>query len=270
MIDPATNRVTGTYPVGAGPTLMAFDPGDAQLYISSFSNGSLVPFNVTSDTVGLPIPVGAGPMGVLADGPGGLLYVVNYRSANLSVIDPTTDRPVGSVPLGSQPIAAALLPDGATYVTDTGGSSLSILSNASLRAVSVAPQNPTATPGGGVALRALSACAAGPCPTSVLYRWTLVRGAGALNTTRGSIVTFLAADRSGAVALSVQATLGPVVRGINFTVTVANSAPAPTILGLPTVGAYALFAGVGLGAAGILIGAFWARRGDRRPPRPPL
>src|SRR5579875_446748 len=268
VIDPATNQVTGTYSVGSGPTLMAYVPG-GPLYIASFGSGRLLPFNVTSDTVGPAIPVGSGPMGVLANGPGGLLYVVNYGSANLTAIDPVTERPVGSVPVGVQPIAAALLPSGATYVTDAGGSSISILSNASLQGLSVAPSKPTATPGGGAALRALPRCAPAPCPASTLYRWTIVRGAGSLNSTRGSGVTFLAGPDPGTVALSVQAVLGPWVQWANFTLTVANPALSPTILGLPPAGAYALLGGVGIGVAGILVGGVVARRAPKRPVRPP-
>ncbi len=269
VIDPGTNTVVGTYRVGSGPTLMGVAPDGSELYIASFKNGTLIPFNLTSDTVGAPIPVGADPMGVLVDGPGGLLYVVNYGSSNLTAIAPGTGRPVGSIPVGSQPIAAALLPNGATYVTDAGGSSVSILSNASFRSVSVAPPSPTVAPGGGVALAALPACAPGACPSSIQYHWTLVRGAGSLNSTQGAAITFVAPQRSGPVALSVRATLGPYVRLANFTITVAPPAPEPSILGLPPLGAYALLVGLAIGVAGVLFGVVQARRSGRRSAPPP-
>ncbi len=263
VIDPATETVVGNYPIAANVTLMAYDASNEIVYISSFATGRLYEFNASTDTVVGSIAVGSSPMGVLAGGPGGLVYVVNYGSTNLTAIDPVTETAVGSVPVAAEPIAAALLPNGETYVTNAGASSISILLNNSLVGLRLSPRSSRVAPGASTPVVAIASCASGPCPSSVLFRWAISGTSGSLNRSTGSSVTFYAGATGGSANVTVRAVLGSVNRTAAVAIQVGSGPGPPTLFGLPASAAYAVIASGGIAAAAVVVAIVCVLRSRR-------
>ena len=270
VIDPTTDTVTGNYAVAPGPTLMAYDAANGLVYISSFVNGSLYRFNTTTDRL-LPgsIPVGTSPMGVLSRGFGNLVYVTNYGSGNLTLVDPATGTAVGSVAVGPEPIAAALLPNGEMYVTDAGGSSISILSDHTLTGVGLTSGVSRVALGASTVIAAHPECALGPCPTSVEYRWSISAAGSFLNSTRGASVTLFAGNHTQSnVTVSVTATLGPANESRSILLAVGEPSSSPTLFGLPLGAAYAVIGSVAVAVVAVGGAIAYGMRARRRQPPP--
>lgn len=271
IIDPATESVIGNYPVGTGPTLMAYDSANQLLYISSFGTNQIIPLNTSTDIFASPIGVGMQPMGILSGGPGGLLYVTNYGSGNLTAISPATGRTVGSTLVGSEPIASALLPNGQTYVTDAGASSVSILSNNTFLGLAINASATSVSPDGSVTLTAVPTCVAATCPSSVAYSWapaSVPGGGWFLNATTGPVVTLYVGNSSGTINISVLASLGLAVFSSHVLVTVSGSSSSSGSSGLQGVALYALIAGVVIAVAAV-VASLWYVRAHRAGPPPP-
>ena len=260
VIDPSTNTVVGNYPLAAGPTLMAYQASQQTLYISSFGKDQLLPFNTTTDTLGAPIPVGATPLGVLTGGPAGMIYVANYGSDNLTVVSPSGQRVVGSVSVGSEPIAAALLPNGYTYVTDAGSSAITLLSNNSLLSVAISASQTTLPTTSSVQLTAQTACTLGPCPWSVHFRWSSTSLYGKLNASTGSVVTFASGNQTETVQVTVTATLGTANASATASLTVGGP---PTFLGFTGSAGYIVLASGIIAAAAVIGSGAWVWRSRR-------
>ncbi|MCW6168042.1 MAG: hypothetical protein LVQ64_06355, partial [Thermoplasmatales archaeon] len=184
----------------------------------------------------------------------------NYGSTNLTAIDPSTATVVGSVPVASEPIAAALLPNGETYVTNAGASSISILGNNTLTALHLTSGSSRIAPGASTVIRVTASCAFGPCPGSVLYRWSLSNTNDSLNRTDGASVTIYAGARGGTTNVTVRAVLGPVNLTASLAIRVGPGPGSPTLFGLPPNAAYAVIASAVIAAAAVVVAAVYVLR----------
>jgi YVTN family beta-propeller protein len=101
-IDPATNQVLATIPVGSGPTSIAATAGTA--WVTNSLDGTVGRIDVTTNRV-IDIRVGECPMGVTASSDG--VWVTNYSSDTVSRIDPDINRVVATAVTGRGPIAIA-------------------------------------------------------------------------------------------------------------------------------------------------------------------
>ena len=267
VIDPATESVVGNYPIAPGPTLMGYDAANGIVYISSFVANRLYEFNASTDTVVGSIPVGTSPMGVQTAGFGGLIYVANYGSNNLTAIDPATGRTTASIPVATEPIAPALLPNGEMFATNAGASALSILSNNTFTAVTISTSSTRVATGASTQVTAQPTCSLGPCPSSILYRWSLTSQDSTVNSTAGATITFYGGDVAETATLSLNATLGPVSLASSIALTVGSGSPAPTLWGLPLNAAYAVLGSIAIAVVAIVAAGIYAYTRSQPPPK---
>ncbi|WP_196106807.1 PE domain-containing protein [Mycobacterium tuberculosis] len=94
VIDPNTNTVTGSIPVGTGAYGVAVNPGGNIYVTNQFSNTVSVIDPATNTVTGSPIPVGLDPTGVAVNPVTGVVYVTNSLDDTVSVI---TGEPARSV-----------------------------------------------------------------------------------------------------------------------------------------------------------------------------
>ncbi|MFD0566016.1 PxKF domain-containing protein [Kitasatospora saccharophila] len=110
MIETATNTVSATVPVGAGPGGVSVAPDGSRVYVAGQNDNTVSVIDPATGTVTGSVPVGATPVGVLADPAGGAVYVANSQGGTLSVIDPATGTVTRTVATGSGPYALATAP----------------------------------------------------------------------------------------------------------------------------------------------------------------
>jgi YVTN family beta-propeller protein len=80
------NTVIATIPVGAFPSLVAFDLRNGDLYVSNHESNTVSVINGATNKVIATIPVGAFPIGVAFDLRNGDLYVANAKSNSVFVV----------------------------------------------------------------------------------------------------------------------------------------------------------------------------------------
>nr|WP_286036431.1 YncE family protein [Mycobacterium tuberculosis] len=77
VIDPNTNTVTGSIPVGTGAYGVAVNPG-GNIYVTNQGSNTVSVIDPATNTVtGSPIPVGLDPTGVAVNPVTGVVYVTN-------------------------------------------------------------------------------------------------------------------------------------------------------------------------------------------------
>ena len=89
VINPATNTVTATIPVGITPDGIAVNPTGTDVYVANLHSNTLSVINPTSNTVTNTIPVGNLPADVAVSPTGpevGDVYVTNGGDNTVSVI----------------------------------------------------------------------------------------------------------------------------------------------------------------------------------------
>jgi YVTN family beta-propeller protein len=124
VIDPATNTVTATVPVGTNPLAEAATPDGKLVYVVN-GDGTVSVITRSSQTVTatitLPDPV-TGPVAAIS-GPSGsnLVYVANHNAMKIYVINTQTNTITGTIPVGAPaiytpqgPLDLAISPDGTT------------------------------------------------------------------------------------------------------------------------------------------------------------
>ncbi len=152
VIDPATNTVEATIPVGVFPRGITLTPNGDFAYVANFNSdnvsvintatnaveatvltqrpddvavspdGSLVyvstlfqgvvVINTATNSVITNIPVGTSPGGIVFSLDGVFAYVANFSSANVSVIATATNTVVATIPVGTSPTELEITPDG--------------------------------------------------------------------------------------------------------------------------------------------------------------
>ena len=119
VIDTATNTVTATVMVGAGPLGVAVTPDGAHVYVVNSGDNTVSVIATATNTVGAPVPVGACPFGVAVTPDGAHVYVTNSDNT-ISVIATATNTVGAPVPVGLGSFGVAVTPDGAhVYVVNS-------------------------------------------------------------------------------------------------------------------------------------------------------
>jgi len=130
IIDPATDKIVGSILDwgGPGPSALAFDARNHELYVTDDYADAVWAFNASTDAVISITPVGSAPEGIAVDPSAGLLYVSNSGSANLTVINDTTNGVVESIPVGQDPQGVCVSPSGqAVYVANQQSGTISVV-----------------------------------------------------------------------------------------------------------------------------------------------
>jgi len=110
VINTATNRVTATIPVGAGPEGIVITPDGTKVYVANYEDGTISVIDTASNNVTATVSVGSGPWGVAVTPDGKKVYVVNSDSDTTSVIDTATNNVTATVKVGSCPVGIAVNP----------------------------------------------------------------------------------------------------------------------------------------------------------------
>ena len=79
VIDTATNTVTATITVGAGPVGVAVSPDGTRAYVTNLGDDTVSVIDTATNTVTATIPVGDDPVGVAVSPDGTRAYVTNYQ-----------------------------------------------------------------------------------------------------------------------------------------------------------------------------------------------
>ncbi|MGA3022934.1 MAG: YncE family protein [Thermoplasmata archaeon] len=95
---------TQSIPVGAGPTGVAYDSANDQLFVTNGGSDNVTVIQGDTDAIVGSIPVGSDPTGPAYDPRNGDVYVANMMSANVSVLNGTTDKVVETVPVEPYPL----------------------------------------------------------------------------------------------------------------------------------------------------------------------
>ena len=102
-INPRTNHVVATVPVGAFPVRVAVDRH--AVWVTNFDDNTVSRIDPATNTVVATIPVGPGPFGIgLA---AGAVWVANSGDTTVSRINPATNTVVASVQVGAPPPCSA-------------------------------------------------------------------------------------------------------------------------------------------------------------------
>jgi len=192
IISGSNNSVLKTIEVGWGPTGIACDSANGDLYVVTANNVTVI--SGMSDTVVASIPVEGGPNGIAYDPSDGDIYVTNGTSG-VSVISGASNTVISTI-------------------------NLSLLSS-----VSVSPSTTSVGPRENVTFAATLRCVNGTCPTGTIYSWNLTNHLGTLGLSNESTVEFKAGNGSGEVTLIVNATLEGKTVSNSATITIVKPTP---------------------------------------------
>jgi|GEM_PF-4075183 YVTN family beta-propeller protein len=103
VISLATNLVTATIPVGAGPTSAVATPDGSKVYVANQAGGTVSVIGTAENTVATTIDVGPSPSGAALTLDGSMLYVPNPGADTVSVIDTASSTVEATVGVGSEP-----------------------------------------------------------------------------------------------------------------------------------------------------------------------
>ena len=125
VIDAATNTVTATIPLGAGPGGVAVSRSGS-VYVANWSGNSVWVIDAATNAVTATVPVGASPSGV-AVSRSGSVYVANNGGNTVSVIDVATNSVTATIPVGGGPGDVAASAWGSVYVVNAITNDLSVI-----------------------------------------------------------------------------------------------------------------------------------------------
>ena len=134
VVDPATNTVVATIPVGEFPEGAAVLPDGSQAWVTNNGTATVSVISTATNTVTRTIPVGRFPGPITFSPDGSHAYVGHFISPGIggvAVIDSSTDAMVADVPVGNQPFSIAVTPDGSrAYSANFVGGSISVIDTA--------------------------------------------------------------------------------------------------------------------------------------------
>jgi len=105
--------------VGAGPYSIAITPDGATAYVANYSDDTVTPITVATNTAGAPISVGGASAAIAITPDGATAYVANYSSDTVTPITVATNTAGAPISVGDGPWSIAITPDGATvYVAN--------------------------------------------------------------------------------------------------------------------------------------------------------
>jgi YVTN family beta-propeller protein len=140
VIDPSTNTVVDTVPVGSDPVQAVLAPKGTAAYVLNTGDGTVSVLNTTTNSVTATLRVGLLPGHAAVSPDGSSVYVTNTGSNSVSVINAATQSVVATIPVGLAPVGVAITPDGTrAYVTNAGSENVSVI-NTATHAVSAVVQ----------------------------------------------------------------------------------------------------------------------------------
>ena len=123
IINTADNTVTTNKALGA---VRCLSPDGTKAFIKG--NGSIIIFDIPTNTVIATIVVGTGPNAINVSPDGKMAYVTNGISNNVSVINTSTNLVVATIPVGGQPWGVSVTSDGKeVYVANAVGNTVSVI-----------------------------------------------------------------------------------------------------------------------------------------------
>jgi YVTN family beta-propeller protein len=117
VIDPATNTVVTTIPVGGSPDGIVASPDGSRVYVSNFNDGTVSVIDTAANSVVSTIHVGGAPAHLTISPDGTTVYVPNEFGNNVTLVDTNTNSVVGSITVGFGPFSVSVTPDGTRAYT---------------------------------------------------------------------------------------------------------------------------------------------------------
>jgi PQQ-dependent catabolism-associated beta-propeller protein len=128
IIDPATDQVLRTIPLGDDPEAFDLSPDGKTIYVSNEEDGAASFIDFATGKATQQIKVGEEPEGVKASADGKTVYVTSEVASLIHVIDTTTAKVVKNIKVGKRPRRMAITPDGKElWVTNELDTSVSII-----------------------------------------------------------------------------------------------------------------------------------------------
>lgn len=103
VIDPTSNWVVATIPVGSGPDGVAVSRDGRRVYVANYLSGDVSVIDVETLSEIETIAVGTMPYGIATSPDGKWVYVNAYYANKISIIDTATNTVVGTIPTGQRP-----------------------------------------------------------------------------------------------------------------------------------------------------------------------
>jgi YVTN family beta-propeller protein len=228
VISGTTNQVVATVPVGSSPESAVFDSANGDIYITNMGSNNVTVISDSTNTVVATIPLNAivetSPQGAAYDSANGDIYVTNQPEignggGNVSVISGSTNKIVATLGVGENPSAAAFDPkNDDVYVADSFTGAISIIGQinsgitTTLTSVWIGPSTESISEGYNATFTAFPSCSSNPCPSVVVYSWSLSAQLATLWQATGSTVELTAGNTAGTVTLFVNATLNGITK----------------------------------------------------------
>ncbi len=127
VINPTTNLVTTTIPVGINPVDLRMSPEGSKVYVANRGSNTVSVINTATNTVTATINVGT-PSALELSPNGSRLYVANTNSNTLSVINTATNSVLTTVTMGTNPAHIEIKPDGSRiYVVNYSSNNVTVV-----------------------------------------------------------------------------------------------------------------------------------------------
>jgi len=131
VIDPSTNTVVETVPVGSDPVQAVLSPNGTAAYVLNIGAGTVSVVNTSTNSVTATLRVGLLPGHAAVAPDGSSVYITNTGSNSVSVISTATRSVVATIPVGLAPVGIAITPDGTrAYVANAGSGNVSVIDTA--------------------------------------------------------------------------------------------------------------------------------------------
>lgn len=152
VVDPTTDTVVATIPVGSFPFGVAVSPDGSQAWVANDGSNDVSVISTSTDTVTATIPVGRFVQTVAFSPDGSRAYVGYFVSPgfwDVAVIDTATDTVITNVPVGNQTFGIALTPDGSrAYVANFISSNVSVIDTSTNTNIATIADGAARTPDG--------------------------------------------------------------------------------------------------------------------------
>ena len=136
-LDPATNRVVATIPVGVH--VFGLTTSESAVWVSAYEDDRVVRIDPTTNAVSLDLPVPHGPSGIAIAGNGA--WAADYRGGSVSAVDGASGRVRWTIPIGWGPFPIVVT-DGSAWVRNEGDASLSRIDVETGKVVATIPIDP--------------------------------------------------------------------------------------------------------------------------------
>ncbi len=115
VIDPGTNQVVATVPVGKRPRGVGVAPDGSEVYVAISGDNAIAVLDPERLKVLRTFPSGPDPE-TFAVHPNGNLYISNEEHAKASVYNPKTGELIAEIKVGIEPEGVAISPDGSRAI----------------------------------------------------------------------------------------------------------------------------------------------------------